>query len=171
MGNHWNLVGGGSIMLFFWYSLPFFVTFNKCGMYTALSCSLAVRMHGKNFYFSQVINSNAVPVISMKDENRLRNSQGLGDRDIDNHVLASSSALPGLRWWPQTKGSACYFGWWPDHPWALGWQTVWQSCCPNRKTAFLFSFSSLLLPSPSLPSPSLTFFFPSSNSSSFSSSF
>lgn len=69
------------------------MTFNKCGMYTALSCSLAVRMHGKNSHFSQVINSNAAPVISMKDENRLRNSQGLGDRDIDNHVLASSESL------------------------------------------------------------------------------
>ena len=61
-------------------------------------------MHGKNFQFSQVINSNAVPVISMKDENGLRNSQGLGDRDIDIRVLAFSESLAvpslGLRWWP-----------------------------------------------------------------------
>lgn len=81
-------------------------------------------MHGRNFHFSQAINSNAVLVISMKDENRVRNSQGLGDRSINNYVLAFSGSLAvpslGCTGGHRPRGQACYFGWWPDHPWALG---------------------------------------------------
>lgn len=63
-------------MLFFLIQCPILCDFQQVWNVHSSSCSLAVRMHGRNFHFSQVINSNAVPVISMKDENRAEIAKG-----------------------------------------------------------------------------------------------
>lgn len=73
----------------------------------------------------KVIRSNDAPAISIKDENMVRNSQGLGDRHVDKYVsLVFSENLAGpsvgCTWGHRPRDQACCFGWWPDHPWALG---------------------------------------------------